>query len=703
MPDAELRRQRAAYRRGLVRATSLAAVVLGAVGSLGLLAAHNARLAGAEAKRAGKSEAKLRRNLYADDMNLAQRALDAEDLDGALILLDAYRPKPGEDDLRTFEWRYLWNECQDRSIKTLPLREMALCADFSRDGKILAVACRDRKVHLYDAATYQELPTFPPFVGAPRFLVFSPDGRTLAVHCVNHRVVVCDLPTRRAIYSFPSRCSDCASLAFSPDGRLLAATAPNGRVLLWDTRARRVVQSISVSGAVVVAFSPRGRVLATQGPVYALRLLDLSTGIERALPYGGGRFARSLAFSRDGRRLAAGLENGTLRLWDVASGRPLPAPAGHSVWVYSVAFSPDDRRLATASSDSTVRLWDLATNREVARLRGHRSEVITVRFSPDGSQLVSACADGTVKLWDAVSSTRSHDIPGGHFALSPDGRRLAVQREGEPGVVLCDPVTGRIEGRLFCGRGKSAPICFSPRGDQLYIATTVRGPMPAGVVVADEITIWSVADRRQVARIPIVGETNWNPLLSPDGRYLALGDRIIDLERRRTWRAQGDPAAFSPAGYPGSASRLLVTSDLNAGLLRLYEPGTCRLLSRLPAEKGIAGAAFSPNGSLLATGGDSDVQLWDTRSWKQVTRFKAEPGFFPGLLFSPDGRTLATVGAQCRLWNTSTWRPTLTLKHATRMLPQLHFTQDGTAIATWGGGRFHLWRAPFPAVPNAPP
>src|SRR5205807_3453876 len=66
MPDAELRRQRAAYRRGLLRATSVAAGVMAVIATLSLVAVNQAR-------RAQQRELIAQQNLYAADMNLAQQ------------------------------------------------------------------------------------------------------------------------------------------------------------------------------------------------------------------------------------------------------------------------------------------------------------------------------------------------------------------------------------------------------------------------------------------------------------------------------------------------------------------------------------------------------------------------------------------------------------------------------------------------------
>ncbi len=74
MPGAELRRQRAAYLRGLVRAGALSGVVLAVVGSLAFLAAENARRARKQESIATAGRRDLRRHLYASQLNLANRA-----------------------------------------------------------------------------------------------------------------------------------------------------------------------------------------------------------------------------------------------------------------------------------------------------------------------------------------------------------------------------------------------------------------------------------------------------------------------------------------------------------------------------------------------------------------------------------------------------------------------------------------------------
>src|SRR4030095_13830996 len=80
----------------------------------------------------------VRRNAYAAEINVAFGAFAENNLERAIELLDRQRPKkPGEEDLRGFEWRHLWQLCQS-DAKTNFGGTWALHPAFSPDGRWLA-------------------------------------------------------------------------------------------------------------------------------------------------------------------------------------------------------------------------------------------------------------------------------------------------------------------------------------------------------------------------------------------------------------------------------------------------------------------------------------------------------------------------------------------------------------------------------------
>jgi WD40 repeat protein/transcriptional regulator with XRE-family HTH domain len=148
-------------------------------------------------------------------------------------------------------------------------------------------------------------------------------------------------------------------------------------------------------------------------------------------------------------------------------------------------------------------------------------------------------------------------------------------------------------------------------------------------------------------------------------------------------------AAFSPDGG------LLATASADR-TVRLWDVVQRRQVGTLAGHTDtVVGVAFSPSGNLLATvGTDHTVRLWEVASRRQVDNLPGAASRLTGVAFSPDGRLLAVSGEDrtVRLWDMTTHRQVGTLAGHTDAVEAVAWSPDGRTLASAGADRtIRLW------------
>lgn len=126
------------------------------------------------------------------------------------------------------------------------------------------------------------------------------------------------------------------------------------------------------------------------------------------------------------------------------------------------------------------------------------------------------------------------------------------------------------------------------------------------------------------------------------------------------------------------------------------EPDRIGLLRTVAPLGDSYGAAFSPDGRLLAVACGAEVRLYETSNWRETGRLRGCHENLLSVTFSPDGKTVAAGGFQgaIAVWDVPEGRLRCTLAGHQAYVPALAFHPGGrTLLSASHDGTVRLWDA----------
>jgi WD40 repeat protein len=470
------------------------------------------------------------------------------------------------------------------------------------------------------------------------------------------------------------------SISFAPDATSLAAACQDKTVYLLDTRslAVRLLRG-HAEQAMTVAHSPDGRMLASGDWSGEVRLWQIESGRARTLGRHTDR-VWSVRFSPDGHLLAS-VSQRRAQLWDTRSGAKVRAFPVNLSRFGGLSFSPSGDRLAAGCRDGTVRIFRVDTGRPVRALSKHLDDVRGVSFAGDGRRLASASLDRTARIWDTrtgatLSVLRGHRSGVIRAEFSPDGRQVATGALDQT-VRLWDARQGRLERVINDHTGSVYSVTYSPDGRLLASAGFER------VIRVRDLTVTPA--RRRTDLDPHTSST-YAVDVSPDGRLVVSASqdktaRIWSVATGRIVRVLRCRdavfgAAFSPDGrLVATGAHLVALHDVKSG---------ARVRELRGNHSGVSDVTFSPDGERVVAGiDDGTVWVWSLRDGAILHTFRGHEDAVNGVSFSPDGTLVASASrdSTVRIWDLRHGRHRVLRGHAAGVWGA-RFSPDGRRLYT---------------------
>jgi WD40 repeat protein/tRNA A-37 threonylcarbamoyl transferase component Bud32 len=549
---------------------------------------------------------------------------------------------------------HVWEATTGRPLGQLSSQdnEILRLAFVAKENHIVVVTRREEnkiRIQVWDIARGKSVsPALEVGTGILFEVVLSPDGRQALT--AGKTLEVWDVIQGRRAFEMPG--SPLLTQArFSSDCRLVAAADVTGAVRIWDARSGQALVSVRHAPPIRdVAFSPDGRYLITGGVDGMARVWRLFGGQLAGEMRHGQAFTHAViqvSFSPDGRHnvLVAGADN-TVRVW--AETVPASPLLRHSDRVTRASFSPDGRFVLTACADGTVRVWDLAAGRlAIPPLEGDE-RVTHVAFGADGRRVVTACEDGLARIWDAASAQPQgslvHPFPVRYAAFAEKGRVVTTAEDNSRG-----------EGEACVWDAAIRKPVFRRR-----TAQKVQGVAPGDLGIR---RAWFSADGHFVLLLNQSGVSQvWDT---------ATGQPVTGLLEHKS---SVNAASFSFDGLrlltntfvPEYSARLWETSGNRLDeLYRRLRPDNTATIWELPSGKravsiGEPGgatafrhASFSRDGDRLILLRDGATEIRQAATGQLVRSFR-KPGTTVGrAALSPKGRILVTASEDrtAQLWD----------------------------------------------------
>ncbi|MCY4401729.1 MAG: WD40 repeat domain-containing protein [Candidatus Poribacteria bacterium] len=539
---------------------------------------------------------------------------------------------------------------------------------------------------------------------------YFPDGNRLAV-ATSIGVWIYDVQTGEPLDLLTEHTAPVKSIEFSLDGATLASGSEDKTIRLWDTSTGKLKSTCleHEDEVVLLAFCPSGKSLASTSGSSDIQIWDVQTGNVLKTFEAGVTPIYSITFSLDGTMLLiiGNTEDYDSRIeyWDTQTGEHIKNVLIESKFK-AAAMSPNCKILACVDY-YPLQFYDVETGKHLRSVEKRLGELNSIQFSSDRRTLITGGRWGTVDIWDVNtaknlrSMLHKKDDDVVSVTYSPDEQTIASG--GEDGTVkFWDVATGKLT-KTITGHISSEIYSAAYSPDDHTLACGSEDKLFTWNARTGELLKTSTDPNREVYSIKYSSD---GKIISTVG--LSTRSHITNSHKARLWNVKtgrflGSFAghfsiAFSPDGTilaTGGRFSQVCLWEIRRG--ELYLIGD-RLATFTEHTENVTSVAFSPDGKVLASGSqDKTIQIWDMDTRTHLKTFTGHDEGVTDVVFSPDGTTLASGSEDgtIRLWNVNSDGLVLPPIEGAGHITSLDYSPDGGILAsgTEDGNAIHIWEA----------
>lgn len=711
LPNAELRRQKAAYRRGVLGTTIVASAVLFVIGALYV---QNLRLSSERSRALADSRASANRaEREAYDRTMA--LIDKEAAEGKWMSVRHFVDGSRDSPFKGWEWSFwdaMVNDCVAES--NLGARISAVCPQ--PDGSWIVAAEKKGlfRIHAGSISTISDVERSFWNTGVPNLLLAlnSENGQYSAIDARTGQVLyeigntktipnrnspwlsqvdgtrlnLLQLEASRFTVRDEIRLPENPSNAFvSPSGRFILLIYGANGYALFDRQTRTTNRNWerTFNSTNDVAFLDKEKVaLIASGSPYLIAVDTKGRQPSRNIANLDAP-VYSIQPSRNWDSLFLAAANGTASEVAWPSGKVLRAFRAHLDGLSLAVTSLDGRSVLTGGIDGSVRLWQRDATTPVWTTKPHTSEINMARLNADASRAITTSSDGYCHVFDVRRRTRLFSleigsVPPPGLLLLDSQKSRAVVGGSEGRVWLIDLASARV---IWHSQPLSGGVCSGVLSSSREIAAV--GDWLGNVAVLD------LASGEALSRDHVIEAKAGALGISPEGDMLAIGTaRGLFVSPLPTLAPRFLDGPYRPEVDTRS---LAYSSSRNEWLVcRVYLPeirdrdGSNVLRTLKGHTHRVFQAVYSPSERLIATiSYDGTAKIWDAESGTLLHSLRHE-SWVSTIEFSADESRVLTSSADrtVRIWRVDSGEQVTVLQNGPAEMVSASFSDDGLAVVT---------------------